>query len=102
VKKILKIIKNQYKCKDRDAYIDILCEDKINGDYVIIELKSFIADKDTYNQINNYLDCINNTIAKGKDVKGLVISKWFDDEFVKLCNTNENISYLKLRNLGLG
>lgn len=97
----LKIIKNQYKCKDRNAYIDILCEDKKTGDYVVIELKTLLAEKETYNQINNYLDCIKNTIAKDKGVRGLVISKWFDEEFKNLCKENEEISYLELKKLGL-
>lgn len=95
----LRVIETQYNLKDRNGRIDILCEDYKDKGFLIIELKNVIADIKTFHQISEYIESINNTIARNKPVKGLVISRGYDKSFEKQIKDSE-ISQLNLEDLG--
>ena len=70
----LKIVKSQFLL-DSGRRVDILCRDKLNGDYVVIELKNKDADDGVLGQILSYMKEIEKTAKKeGKKVHGIIIT----------------------------
>lgn len=92
----LKLTGRQVRCLGQGGRIDLLCEDKKDGSIVIIELKIVKATRNTFGQISNYIGWAIKRKANGKNVKGIVISKGYDNEFDSAKITNENINHIEL------
>ncbi|BDZ68757.1 endonuclease NucS domain-containing protein [Methanobacterium ferruginis] len=92
----LKFLGRQVRCIGQGGRIDILCEDKKDGSLVIIELKIVKATRNTFGQISNYVGWAIKRKANGKNVKGLVISKGYDNEFDSAQFTNKDINQIEL------
>ncbi len=94
----------QVRCLGQGGRIDLLCEDKEDGSLVIIELKIVKATKNTFGQISNYLGWAIKRKANGRNVKGIIISKGYDNEFDSAMVTNEKIKHIELADVldGLG
>ena len=58
--------------------IDLLALDR-NGSFVVIELKAGVATDRVVGQILGYMRVIRQSIAKGKEVRGIIIADDFDD-----------------------
>ncbi len=92
----LELIGRQVICKGTGGRIDILTKDKKTDEYLIIELKIVRASRNTFGQISEYMGWAIERLSNGKPVKGLVISKGYDNKFKSALNTNPNIQYLEL------
>jgi tetratricopeptide (TPR) repeat protein len=88
-------IDRQVICKGPGGRIDILAYDK-TGDFVVIELKNDSANKSTYIQISEYVDWAVDRLANKESVKGLVISRGYDDEFKAAMDDSPNILHVEL------
>lgn len=70
----------QYICKGYGR-IDLLCTDKRRGTFTVIELKNTPANDMVFSQIHGYMSWVATHVARGKAVKGLVISRGCDARF---------------------
>ena len=96
----LKLKNKEYTLKDRRR-IDLLCEDVENNSLMVIELKVVQATKYTHLQISDYIDSIKKGIGLNREVKGLVISFGYNNEFKKLIDSRSDISQIDIEKLGL-
>jgi hypothetical protein len=75
-------IGRQFVCSSIQGRMDLLCRDRANGDYVVIELKAVQAGDRAYAQVQAYMGWVMNNLPKGSHVRGLVVSygtnAWFD------------------------
>lgn len=92
----LKLLGRQVRCIGQGGRIDLLCEDNKDKSLVVIELKIVKATRNTFGQIANYVGWAIRRKADGKDVKGIVISKGYDNEFDSAQFTNDKINYIEL------
>jgi predicted RNA-binding protein with PUA-like domain len=92
----LEVIGRQVICKGEGGFMDILCRDKADGSYVVIELKIVPADQSAFAQISYYVAWVEKRMARGKPVKGIVISKGQDNRFKLAVNRDENIEHIQL------
>lgn len=92
----LKFKGRQIRCVGQGGRIDLYCEDNKDGSIVIIELKIVKATRNTFGQISNYVGWAIKRKANGRNVKGLVISKGYDNTFDMALLTNNDINHLEL------
>lgn len=92
----LKFLGRQVRCIGQGGRIDLFCQDKNDGSLVIIELKIVKATRNTFGQISNYIGWAIKRNAKGRKVKGIVISKGYDNEFDSALLTNNDINHIEL------
>lgn len=92
----LEVEGQQVICKGQGGYMDILCKDKNNGNYVVIELKITKANRNTFGQISDYMGWVINKKAHGKQVKGIVISKSYDTGFESARRIVDSVNHLEL------
>jgi hypothetical protein len=75
-------IGRQFVCSSIQGRMDLLCRDRANGDYVVIELKAAQAGDRAYAQVQAYMGWVMNNLPEGSHVRGLVVSygtnAWFD------------------------
>ena len=90
----------QLICKGNGGRIDLLCYDRKKKRYVVIELKNVRAGQNTFGQISNYIGWVQDRIAKGKAVIGLVISRGFDTKFESSMKITDKIFHLDIAQLG--
>ncbi len=90
----------QLVCKGNGGRIDLLCFDRKKKQYVVIELKIVRAGQNTFGQISNYIGWVQERIAKGKPVIGLVISRGFDAKFESSMKITDKIFQLNIEQLG--
>jgi hypothetical protein len=62
------------------GYIDILCREKKSGDFVVIELKKGWTTDKVVGQTLRYVGWVRENLAKGKNVRGIIIARDFDDK----------------------
>ncbi|MEN6554252.1 MAG: endonuclease NucS domain-containing protein [Methanobacterium sp.] len=79
--------------------IDLLCIDKTEGNYVVIELKVDKANMKTFGQISSYMGWVMDHKPADKPVKGIVISRGYDKRFKSSLNINPNIKHIELRDI---
>lgn len=60
--------------------IDILCQIKKTGEYVVVELKKGRTGDKVYGQCSRYMGWVKNNLAKGKEVHGVIVGKDIDDK----------------------
>ena len=96
----LELISQQRVCMDGKGRMDLFCKFKNTDQKIIIELKNVKATKSTFNQINNYVESMNQIKKHKNPIIGLVISRGYDDDFKKLIEQQNEITYLDLEQLG--
>jgi len=90
----------QFICKGNGGRIDLLCYDRTQKRYVVIELKNVRASQNTFGQIYNYIGWVQDRIAKDQPVKGLVISRGYDTRFESALKISDRISHINVEDLG--
>lgn len=90
----------QLVCKGNGGRIDLLCYDRKQNQYVVIELKNVCASQNTFGQICNYVGWVQDRIAGKEPVIGLVISRGFDIKFQSSLKVTDRIFHLDMRELG--
>lgn len=96
-----KLSGRQYVCKGNGGRIDLLCCDRTQNRYVVIELKNVRAGLNTFGQISNYMGWVQERMAKNNLVDGLVISRGFDTKFESALKITERIKQKNVEDLGL-
>jgi hypothetical protein len=86
----LKLIGRQYSTPV--GIIDLLCQEKDDGDYVIIELKKGKESDKVCGQIQRYMGWVKQNLAKEKNVRGIIITGDSDDRLSLAISVNPNIS----------
>ena len=92
----LEVEGQQVICKGQGGYMDILCKDKNNGDFIVIELKITKANRNTFGQISDYMGWVIDRKAHGKRVKGIVISKSYDTGFGSAMRIVDSVNHVEL------
>lgn len=59
--------------------IDILCKDK-DENLVVVELKKGIGSFEVVAQIQKYMACVHENLAKGQQVRGIIVAKAYDKQ----------------------
>jgi predicted RNA-binding protein with PUA-like domain len=90
----------QLVCKGNGGRIDLFCYDRKKEQYVVIELKNVRSTQNTFGQICNYVGWVQEKVAEGVPVKGLVISRGSDVRFQSAMKANNNIFQLDIQQLG--
>ncbi|MGH9928496.1 MAG: PDDEXK nuclease domain-containing protein [Pyrinomonadaceae bacterium] len=90
----------QLVCKGNGGRIDLLCYDRKKKQYVVIELKNVRASQNTFGQICNYVTWVQERIAEGEPVIGLVISRGYDVRFQSSMKITDKIFHLDLEQIG--
>lgn len=98
-KRDLELVGNQVVCKGDGGRIDVLCRNKKNNGFVVIELKIVKATRNTFGQISNYMGWVIGNCADGNPVDGLVISKGYDNKFSSALKTTDKVEHLELSEL---
>jgi hypothetical protein len=70
----------EFVCKGHGGRIDLLCYDKQQRRFVVIELKNVKAGQNTFGQVSAYVGWVQDNLA-GKKPIGLVISRGYDAKF---------------------
>lgn len=89
----------QLVCKGNGGRIDLLCYDRKKKQYVVIELKNVRASQNTFGQICNYVGWVEERIAEGAPVIGLVISRGYDVRFQSSMKITDKIFHLDIEQL---
>jgi len=92
----LEVESSQERCVGDDGYMDLLCRDKNNKDYIVIELKITKAHTSVFGQVSRYMGWVMDHKANGEAVKGIVISRGYDKKFQSALKTNPNIDHIEL------
>lgn len=92
----LELISRQERCRGDDGIIDLLCKDNNEGNYVVIELKINKANRNTFGQISGYIGWVMDHKPTDKTVKGIVVSRGYDNKFRSALKTNPNIGHVEL------
>ena len=86
--------------KGNGGRIDLLCYDHTKKRYVVIELKNVRASQNTFGQICNYIGWVQERIAEGEPVVGLVISRGCDAKFQSSVKITDKVFHLDIEQLG--
>lgn len=92
----LQLVGRQVICKGEGGFMDLLCKNKDDNSYLVIELKIVLADQDTYAQISYYMSWVEERMANGLPVKGLAISKGMDNRFKLAIKRDKDIEQKEL------
>ena len=90
----------QFICKGNGGRIDLLCYDKTQKRYAVIELKNVRAGQNTFGQISNYMGWVQSRIAGNIPVIGIVISRGYDTRFESALKITDKISQIDVDDLG--
>jgi hypothetical protein len=72
--------------------IDLLCIDKDNNDFVIIELKKGKESDKVLGQLQRYMGWVKKNLAKeGQNIRGIIITGEYDGRLSLAASTNPNI-----------
>ena len=94
------VVGRQYVCKGNGGRIDLLCYDHKRKQYVVIELKNVRAGQNTFGQACNYMGWVQDRIAKGTPVIGLVISRGYDTKFESSLKVTNKVFHLDITQMG--
>ncbi|RLJ68210.1 endonuclease NucS domain-containing protein [Sulfurisoma sediminicola] len=89
----------QYACSwgsGQMGFMDLLCVDRRNGSFLVIELKVIRAGLPAFSQLRSYIGWVKEHLAHGKPVRGLLISDGFDEKFRYAASESGDISVLEL------
>ncbi|MHC1688180.1 MAG: tetratricopeptide repeat protein [Methanothrix sp.] len=90
----------QFICKGNGGRIDLLCIDRTQKRYAVIELKNVRAGQNTFGQISNYMGWVQSRIAGEVPVIGIVISRGYDTRFESALKITDRIRHLNVDDLG--
>jgi len=96
----------EYSLKGARGFIDLLCYDRKQHHFVIIELKNVQADRNTFGQVSSYVGWVQGNLHRKKVVIlekrpiGLVISRGCNSQFVAALRVTDRIKHLNLSDLG--
>lgn len=91
----------QCVCLGIGGRMDLLCWDRRRRQYVVVELKNVRASYDTLGQILSYMGWVQDRLAGGRAVRGLVISRGYDTRFESARKTVKSVDQLDVEQLGL-
>lgn len=91
----------QLICVGNGGRIDLLCQERGKKGFVVIELKNVRAGQNTFGQISNYIVWVQDRIAGGKPVRGLVISKGVDPKFQTASRITDRVAQIDIDRLGM-
>jgi len=91
----------QVVCSGVGGRLDLLGYDTTRKRYVVIELKNVRATANTIGQIYTYMGWVQERLATGRPVIGLVISRGYDAKFESALRVTDRILQLDLEQLGL-
>jgi len=75
--------------------IDFLCTDKLNGDFVVVELKRGRSSDTAIGQVLRYMGWVAENLAKpGQNTRGIIIAKDIDDSLKYAVRGLSNVSVL--------
>ncbi len=86
------VIGEQYKTDSRNR-IDLLCKNKVNGGYTIIEIKRNKTTEAVVGQIQKYMGWVSRNLANGSPVDGIIICRDADDDLKDALYVTKNIQY---------
>lgn len=92
----VELVGRQVICKGEGGFMDLLCKNKKDNSYLVIELKIVPADQNTYAQISYYMSWVKERMANGMPVKGLIISKGTDNRFKLAIKHDQDIDQKEL------
>ena len=92
----------QLVCKGDGGRIDLLCYDRRNARYVVIELKNVRAGRSVFAQICSYMGWVEERIALQHPVVGIVISRGTDPKFESARKVTNCVHQINLADLGFG
>ena len=90
----------QLVCKGDGGHIDLLCYDRRNTRYVVIELKNVRAGRAVFAQICSYIGWVEERIARDQPVVGIVISRGTDPKFESARKVADCVHQINLTELG--
>lgn len=90
----------QLVCKGDGGRIDLLCYDRRNAQYVVIELKNVRAGRSAFAQICSYIGWVEERIALDCPVVGIVISRGTDAKFDSARKVTDCLHQINLTELG--
>lgn len=93
----LEFASHQEVCTGDGGKMDILSKNKETDEYVVIELKVVRANRCTFGQISSYMGWVKKNKAKGDTVKGIVVSRGYDNNFHSAMETNPDIDHIELK-----
>jgi len=80
--------------------IDLLCYDRKQERYVVIEVKNVRASQNTFGQILTYVGWAQDTLRPKKSVWGIVISRGYDARFEASMKTSRRVTQIDLSEIG--
>ena len=90
----------QLVCQGEGGRIDLLCYDRKNDQYVVIELKNVRAECPVFAQISRYIGWVKKRIADNQPVIGIVISRGTDPKFESARSITDCVRQIDLSKLG--
>jgi len=90
----------QFFCAGMGGRIDLLCYDNTARRFVVIELKTSRADRNTFGQVSSYVGWVEEKVADGKPVIGVVASRGVDKKFRHAMRVSDRIKQIDLKELG--
>lgn len=80
--------------------IDLLCYDRKQERYIVIEIKNVRANQHTFGQIQTYIGWVQNTLHPKKSVWGIVMSRGFDARFESSMKVSRRVQQIDVSEIG--
>ncbi len=94
----LELVKRQQQCAPHLWSIDLLCRDRTDGAFVVVELKVVRANEAVHSQTARYVGWVREHLAApGQPVRAIVVSDGHDDRFRYALAANPDFSHLDLQ-----
>lgn len=87
----------QLPCPEAGGRMDLLCVDRKTQDFVLLELKSVKAKRDTYGQICSYLGWIRKHVAGKRNIHAVVLADGMDAAFQSALGVGSQIEFHEIR-----
>jgi hypothetical protein len=96
----LEVRGRQVTCTGYGGRLDLLCFDRREKCWVVIELKNVRAGRSTFGQVAAYLGWVEQNYKASNPPKGLVIARGSDAQFQMALATTDRISMVSIAELG--
>ena len=90
----------QFFCKGNGGFVDLLCVDRSDGHFVVLELKVVMASTATFAQICNYVGFVKQNLSQDRGVIGVVISRGKDVKFEAASMVTDSVFQVDEKDLG--
>jgi RecB family endonuclease NucS len=81
--------------------IDLLCYDRKQERYVVIEIKNVRANQNTFGQIHTYIGWVQDMLRPKKNVWGIVVSRGCDARFESSMKASKRVQQIDLSEIGI-